>query len=65
MPLPPPALILRAMRSGRTRLWISSMVVTSMSTSSPRTRRAWQSMARLFKTAMEFDGTSERIHWIG
>ena len=52
----------RIIRSGRTRVLVSSMRVISISTSSPSTRRSAQSRARPKRFASVVEGIGERSH---
>ena len=63
-PRPPRSRIRRAMRSGRTRVLVSSMASITISTSAPSTSRSAQSSASPFRTASVFDGMAERSHWM-
>ena len=63
-PWPPRARIRSAMRSGRTRVLVSSMASMTRSTSSPSTARAAQSSAKPLSTASVLDGMAERSHWM-
>ena len=49
---------------GLIRVLVSSIGVTSMATSGPSTWRAAASTASPYSAASEFDGMTERNHWI-